>query len=834
MNEKDIITIICPVYNQQDCLKKYIRNLKAQTYGFHFMQIIFINDGSVDLSGEICARFVEKYKNILYIEQENRGVSAARNAGLKEAVGKYIFFIDADDLISKNTIADCVSEFNKIYDRVDLLTYPIETYYKGRRLKPHFRYQFLKENGSYDLCSNAFIGQTTMNIVVKNKFEKNVLFDETLAFSEDQKYCCEVLRDKLEMGFCKSARYIYNRSDESSSGKLSGACYIFEPSLKLFEDLFARYESVPLAFQGLFVNDIYWKMLSNIFFPYHYSKEEYRRAMSRVKILLKRCDNFVILSHPNFDFFEKFYLMKLKGEQCIETSQFSDSVSLLSKGNVVLNSDNIEIVVTKLTVHGTKVRLLGFLKSVFFQFYKGSFELYAIENGIQGSPISVSPSAHNYYLSHEPTQRFWKFEYECDAREVQNLWFKVKFDTAELKTSYYFMPLIPIHAELTEYIKDRVKIIYHENQWYLSEVEEKKPEKEIWLYYDCSGVTIDNGLKQFCHDIAMSDGIDRYYVLTDKKQNKYIPPKANTVIFGSKKHVELLLQASKIITAFIENNNVFPFPEKEYSRYANQMHFETIYLQHGVLHIDMPWKYSPEKIIADKIVVACDVDYRIFRKNGFAKTDLWKVGLPRFDELHKANKSDKQRILYAPSWRSYLVGENVNGDWKALDKKFLSSRYYMETKAFLESDVLYKMLEKQEYTLDVKVHPIFQKYADNFIGSNDRIHLKSSINEEDYSLMITDFSSYMFDFLYLGTAIFSFIPDYQEFKCGMNGYRNVDFMTKIDEEEIAKTSDEIINKIEKFFMTRKGMLYDVHFWKNDICNATELIYQKMTNQPCKH
>ena len=39
---------------------------------------------------------------------------------------------------------------------------------------------------------------------------------------------------------------------------------------------------------------------------------------------------------------------------------------------------------------------------------------------------------------------------------------------------------------------------------------------------------------------------------------------------------------------------------------------------------------------------------------------------------------------------------------------------------------------------------------------------------------------------------------------------------------------------EKFFMTGKGMLYDVHFWKNDICNATELIYQKMTDQPCKH
>lgn len=60
----------------------------------------------------------------------------------------------------------------------------------------------------------------------------------------------------------------------------------------------------------------------------------------------------------------------------------------------------------------------------------------------------------------------------------------------------------------------------------------------------------------------MSDGVDRHYVLTDKKQNKFIPPKANTVIFGSKKYVELLLHASKVITAFIENNNVFPFPEK--------------------------------------------------------------------------------------------------------------------------------------------------------------------------------------------------------------------------------------------------------------------------------
>lgn len=830
MKRKDIVTIISPVFNQQDCLNNYIDNLKSQTYGFDFMQVVLINDGSVDSSGEICNRFAKKYDNVLYIEQKNKGVSAARNVGLRNAKGKYIFFLDADDILSKNTIADSVNEFDKIYDQVDLLTYPIETYYKGRLLKPHFRYQYLKANGSYDLCANAFIGQTTMNIVVKNQFENNVLFDESLAFSEDQKYCCDVLRDKLEMGFCSSAKYIYNRSDESSSGKLSGACYIFESSLKLFEEIFARYEHVPLAFQGLFVNDVYWKLLSNIFFPYHYPKDEYRKAISRVKKLLRRCDNFVILSHPNFDFFEKFYLMRLKGEQYIETRQTANRVCLLSEGNMVLNSENIEIVVTKLTVNGTKIRLLGFLKSVFFQFYRGAFALYPIENGIKGSQIPVYPSAHNYYLSHEPTQRFWKFEYECDVTDICNLSFKVKFDQAELGTSYYFMPLVPISKQFNEYSKDHTKIVFQDNKWNFSEICVTDMSNEIWLYYDCIGVEIDNGLRQFQHDNSIQDDVERYYVITDNKQKKHIPRKANTVVFGSRKHMKLLTRASKVITAFIENNNIFPFSTKDYSYYANQMHFETIYLQHGVLHIDMPWKYSPEKIIADKVIVACNVDYSLFRKNGYKESNLWKTGMPRFDELHKTDNLNRKRILYAPSWRSYLVGENIDGEWKSLDRKFHASKFYMGMKSFLEDKRLYKILEEYDFELDIKLHPIFQKYVNNFGDSNDKICLKDSVNEGDYALFITDFSSYMFDFIYLGIPILSFIPDYDEFKCGMNGYRNVDFINRVDDSDVAKSVDEIIAQIEKFFETNKGMPYEVDFFENQTCGATDLIYERLIEE----
>lgn len=285
--------------------------------------------------------------------------------------------------------------------------------------------------------------------------------------------------------------------------------------------------------------------------------------------------------------------------------------------------------------------------------------------------------------------------------------------------------------------------------------------------------------------------------------------------------MKLLTRASKVITAFIENNNIFPFSTKDYSYYANQMHFETIYLQHGVLHIDMPWKYSPEKIIADKVIVACNVDYSLFRKNGYKESNLWKTGMPRFDELHKTDNLNRKRILYAPSWRSYLVGENIDGEWKSLDRKFHASKFYMGMKSFLEDKRLYKILEEYDFELDIKLHPIFQKYVNIFGDSNNKICLKDSVNEGDYALFITDFSSYMFDFIYLGIPILSFIPDYDEFKCGMNGYRNVDFIYRVDDSDVAKLVDEIIAQIEKFFETNKGMPYEVDFFENQTCGATD-------------
>ena len=95
MTEK--ITVIVPVYNVENYLNKCLDSLINQTY--KNLEIIVINDGSTDNSGEICQEYAQKDNRIVYIEKENGGQSEARNMGLDRMTGSYVTFVDSDDWI---------------------------------------------------------------------------------------------------------------------------------------------------------------------------------------------------------------------------------------------------------------------------------------------------------------------------------------------------------------------------------------------------------------------------------------------------------------------------------------------------------------------------------------------------------------------------------------------------------------------------------------------------------------------------------------------------------------------------------------------------------------
>lgn len=96
----ELISIVVPVYNVKPYLKNCIRSILNQTY--KNLEIILVDDGSTDGSGEICDEFLDVDKRIRVFHKENGGLSDARNYGIKQSRGSLIGFIDSDDFIDKN------------------------------------------------------------------------------------------------------------------------------------------------------------------------------------------------------------------------------------------------------------------------------------------------------------------------------------------------------------------------------------------------------------------------------------------------------------------------------------------------------------------------------------------------------------------------------------------------------------------------------------------------------------------------------------------------------------------------------------------------------------
>lgn len=99
---KPLISIIVPIYNVENYLQECIESLLIQTY--RNLEILLIDDGSTDLSGNICDEYANRDSRISIVHKENGGLSDARNAGLKAASGEYYMFIDSDDYISQNLV----------------------------------------------------------------------------------------------------------------------------------------------------------------------------------------------------------------------------------------------------------------------------------------------------------------------------------------------------------------------------------------------------------------------------------------------------------------------------------------------------------------------------------------------------------------------------------------------------------------------------------------------------------------------------------------------------------------------------------------------------------
>ena len=104
MIKKPFLTIIIPVFNAEKTISKCIESIINQNH--QNFELILINDGSTDSSADICDKYASKYSQIRVFHSKNWGPGPARNKGIELSNGEYLFFVDSDDWIKKNTLSD--------------------------------------------------------------------------------------------------------------------------------------------------------------------------------------------------------------------------------------------------------------------------------------------------------------------------------------------------------------------------------------------------------------------------------------------------------------------------------------------------------------------------------------------------------------------------------------------------------------------------------------------------------------------------------------------------------------------------------------------------------
>lgn len=153
MEKEQLVSVILPIYNVEKYLDRCIKSIVNQTY--HNLEILLIDDGSSDSSPDICEAWAKKEQRIKVIHKKNAGLGMARNTGIENASGKYVFFVDSDDYVCTDMIEKAVRLAQKTY--ADIVCYG---------------FSLLDASGS---TRKKFIPQTKKTVYINEEIQKEFL-----------------------------------------------------------------------------------------------------------------------------------------------------------------------------------------------------------------------------------------------------------------------------------------------------------------------------------------------------------------------------------------------------------------------------------------------------------------------------------------------------------------------------------------------------------------------------------------------------------------------------------------------------------------------------------
>lgn len=217
------VSIIIPCFNAEKTIIRTLKSIESQSMGNY--QVVMIDDGSTDNTEKIIKKYIKDKNDYLYIKQKNSGVSAARNRGLEKAKGKYISFLDADDVYHPKFLEILCNEIEN--NSVDIVC----SKYKWININETIGEDSTDDMKSVRLSNREIIERymrkrkymfSFWNCLYKHEIidEQKIKFDTELAYGEDSLFLGQYLANCYNGGiFVESTLYGYTKNENSAMHK---------------------------------------------------------------------------------------------------------------------------------------------------------------------------------------------------------------------------------------------------------------------------------------------------------------------------------------------------------------------------------------------------------------------------------------------------------------------------------------------------------------------------------------------------------------------------------------------------------------------------------------
>lgn len=298
-------SIIIPCYNIEKYISKTLESIFNQT--FKDFEIILINDGSKDNTGKILDDYSKKDKRLRVIHKENEGVSEARNIGIRNATGEYIYFLDGDDLI-ENTLLERANEVFK-NNKIEIFSFGFNMVYKDGKIKrryseEQYNNQIINSKEFLSLFFNKKVGQHICSFIVKKDIiENKIFFTKGLERGEDLEFQIKILLEEVNLFYDKTPFFKYvSRNGSVVQSKVKINIFNFLEVLEKFRKEI-KDEKLKEDLEYFFIT-YYFYIVKEMAIK-GYTEEVYNQAI----LVLKKYE--YILNTLNFNFSMNYLKMKI-------------------------------------------------------------------------------------------------------------------------------------------------------------------------------------------------------------------------------------------------------------------------------------------------------------------------------------------------------------------------------------------------------------------------------------------------------------------------------------------------------------------------------------------